>query len=309
VWGHGTFGIADVCAPSWSKPNERDGTFIDAWLRQGYAVVAPDYQGLGTRGVHPYLQRKPEGYSTLDAARAALAAHPKQIANRVILAGQSQGSGAVLNATYLAKGYAPSLNILGTVATALVWRAPGTSNPAEEITGSDSARYMIMRMMSGGLPDSAPAPDALLTDKGALLRETASAHCSRDLVPVARDNAITSTNAVNIPAEKVMTMLSSLDMPPGRLTIPIFIGTGRADEAIAPQSQYRTVREMCRRGDRIIWHTYSGVGHSATSISALRDSIPFANALLKGAKPSSTCASIADPGARQAPARDIPFNN
>jgi hypothetical protein len=31
---------------------------LDGWLARGYAVVAPDYQGLGTPGGHPYI---PEG--------------------------------------------------------------------------------------------------------------------------------------------------------------------------------------------------------------------------------------------------------
>lgn len=31
---------------------------LDGWLARGYAVVAPDYQGLGTLGAHPYMNAK-----------------------------------------------------------------------------------------------------------------------------------------------------------------------------------------------------------------------------------------------------------
>src|SRR5262249_22027525 len=70
AWAHGTVGIADVCAPSNLKRSERDTKYLNHWLGQGYAVVASDYQGLGTPGGHPYLATKPEAYSVLDAIRA-----------------------------------------------------------------------------------------------------------------------------------------------------------------------------------------------------------------------------------------------
>jgi hypothetical protein len=70
AWAHGTVGIADVCAPSWAGRSEPDITYLNHWLDQGYAVVASDYQGLGTPGGHPYLTTRPEAYSVLDSVRA-----------------------------------------------------------------------------------------------------------------------------------------------------------------------------------------------------------------------------------------------
>jgi aryl-alcohol dehydrogenase-like predicted oxidoreductase len=63
AWAHGTIGTADVCAPSWAGRSERDITYLNHWLDQGYAVLASDYQGLGTPGGHPYLTTRPEAYS------------------------------------------------------------------------------------------------------------------------------------------------------------------------------------------------------------------------------------------------------
>src|SRR3984893_2417396 len=50
AWAHGTVGVADVCAPSFGGRSERDLTYLNFWLQQGYAIVATDYQGLGGRG-------------------------------------------------------------------------------------------------------------------------------------------------------------------------------------------------------------------------------------------------------------------
>ena len=60
----------------------------------------------------------------LDAARAAVNQSNGQIANAIIITGQSQGSGAALGATRLAPSYAPDLNIKASIATASFPRFP-----------------------------------------------------------------------------------------------------------------------------------------------------------------------------------------
>lgn len=309
VWGHGTFGIADVCAPSWKRPTPRDGAYADAWLKAGFAVVAPDYQGLGTKGVHPYLQRRPEGYSVLDSARAALAAYPGQIANRVILTGQSQGSGAVLNATAVWRAYAPDVRLLGTIATALVWRAEDKPEPARDAMEPDSARYAVMRMMSGGLRPGSPAPEALLSAKGKALVPVAASACSRDLVPVLKREGIDGPNAFAVPPQRMAALLGSLAAPRVNLHVPVMVATGKADALIPPAAQFAAVRALCHYGNRVTWKTYARVGHSGTSNYALRDAIPFARSLLAGMPPATSCARLASPGPLDTLDPAIPFND
>ena len=309
VWGHGTFGIADVCAPSWKRPTPRDGSYTDAWLQRGFAVVAPDYQGLGTRGVHPYTQQKPEGYSVLDAARAALAAYPDQIANRVILTGQSQGSGAVLSATILAPRYAPELRLFGTIATALVQRADDRFAVASDVLGDDSVRYLVMRLLGGGFRPGSPTPDEVFTSKGALLREAARTSCSRDLIPVAREHGITARNAFSVQPEQIARMPQSLAVEKVKVSVPLFVGTGLADSVIPPRQQYDAVVALCGLGDHVQWNTYDGVNHSATSNRAIADAIGFAQAMLAGQAPRSNCGKLVEPGALQKADRSIPFSD
>ena len=59
TWGHGTTGAADRCAPSVeaSRPLRVNpaNDLIQDWVDRGWAVVRTDYEGLGTRGLHPYL--------------------------------------------------------------------------------------------------------------------------------------------------------------------------------------------------------------------------------------------------------------
>lgn len=90
-WGHGTVGIADVCAPSWQGRSYRDVQYLSRWLDEGYAIVATDYQGLGVPGGHPLLNNRMAAYGILDAAKAVVAGVPG-LANKVLIVGQSQGA-------------------------------------------------------------------------------------------------------------------------------------------------------------------------------------------------------------------------
>ncbi|OPG75723.1 lipase, partial [Pseudomonas ogarae] len=76
AWAHGTLGIADACAPSWTGWRDRDAAYINRWLAHGFAVVATDYQGLGGPGPHPYTFWQAEGRSVLDSIRAARSIRP-----------------------------------------------------------------------------------------------------------------------------------------------------------------------------------------------------------------------------------------
>src|SRR5690625_5966931 len=71
AWAHGTTGIADRCAPSLNPASERDAAFLNHWLQTGYAIVATDYEGLGTPGPQPYLHCASEAYSIIHSVQAA----------------------------------------------------------------------------------------------------------------------------------------------------------------------------------------------------------------------------------------------
>src|SRR4051794_14289642 len=67
-WAHGTSGLGDSCAPSRMGPAlpQRDRPYLARWMREGYAIVATDYVGLGTPGLHPYLHGQSQAHSVVD---------------------------------------------------------------------------------------------------------------------------------------------------------------------------------------------------------------------------------------------------
>ncbi|WP_256962370.1 lipase family protein [Streptomyces sp. NRRL B-24572] len=115
----GTQGLADKCAPSrqMAEGTEYEGLPVKNLLDQGWAVVVTDYQGLGTPGVHTYMDREAEGRAVLDSLRAAQRLQGTQLPadGPVALYGYSQGGGAAAAAAELAPSYAPELQIKGAV--------------------------------------------------------------------------------------------------------------------------------------------------------------------------------------------------
>jgi len=129
VFGHGTVGVAPQCAPSVTTAATGQWEYdvlVAALVAQGYVVVAPDYEGLGSAemGVnpgHPYLDLRSAGQSMALAAVAAKRILTHQLTGAWAAFGHSQGGHAALAGAQfsdLASQLEPSLQYKGTVAVA-----------------------------------------------------------------------------------------------------------------------------------------------------------------------------------------------
>lgn len=119
VWAHGTTGVADACAPSKAALTDSTKDLISKLLAAGYVVVAPDYEGLGTAGIHPFLNVKSEAYSITDAVVATrnyLSQRNLLTSKKWLTVGHSQGGHAALSAAQYASR--AQLDYKGTVAVA-----------------------------------------------------------------------------------------------------------------------------------------------------------------------------------------------
>lgn len=116
IWAHGTTGVADICAPSRLALGSDVKNMISKFLAEGYVVVAPDYEGLGSAGDHPFLNVKSEAYSITDAVVAARNWLGTKASKQWVTVGHSQGGQAALGAAQYASR--AQLNYKGTVAIA-----------------------------------------------------------------------------------------------------------------------------------------------------------------------------------------------
>ncbi|MDV7172775.1 lipase family protein [Gordonia amicalis] len=131
VVGPGTIGQGDQCAASkmMTLPVSIDitkpsiGVNYTApetyyMLLNGVRVFVTDYIGMGTPGIHTYVNRSETGHAMLDGARAAFRASGAPADAPVGFAGYSQGGGAAASAAELAATYAPELNVRASYAGA-----------------------------------------------------------------------------------------------------------------------------------------------------------------------------------------------
>src|ERR1035437_1172382 len=310
AWAHGTLGVSDRCAPSWTGHKTRDATYIERWLENGFAVLATDYQGLGGPGPHPYLIWQAEGRSVLDGARAVLAAHSEKLARKVFITGQSQGSGAALGATVIAPSYAPDVSLLATVATGVVSTFPDGPYHPPQPTTIGSPIYVTLMMLGGAIPDGAPSADDLATDKGKLLLKAAREGCTAEMRELARQEGITADNAYVEPLAKIEAGLTPVtDMSAVRLPVPVLLGTGLADSTLVPTRQFAAVSAFCAAGSQVIWKTYSGTTHNGGVNASFPDALAFFREVLEGRKPQSNCENSVAPDAPGTPTPGIDFND
>ncbi|MFO0550999.1 MAG: alpha/beta fold hydrolase [Polyangiaceae bacterium] len=122
VAAHGTVGVADDCAPSKSDAPWADYLSLP-FAAHGYAVIAPDYAGLGTDGVQGYGDGRDTALSSLHAARA-LSLLVGGGANRAVVVGHSQGGGTALSMQAVEHEEAATLGVKieGVVAVAPGWQ-------------------------------------------------------------------------------------------------------------------------------------------------------------------------------------------
>lgn len=299
AWAHGTLGVADVCAPSWAGHRPRDAHYLNRWLEQGFAVVATDYQGLGGPGPHPYLHWEAEGRSVLDAVRAALGAHGGRLANRVVISGQSQGSGSALGASRIAATYAPELNLVATIATGLVSSFPQGPVRLEPVVSGRGApsRFTMLRLVGGGLPDTGPDAESLVSERGAGLLQKARETCVDELRGHEQQQGLDLAQALRIePAQLNALLLPATDMDAARLPAPLFLGTGLADRTIVPRRQFAAVAALCAAGNRLVWTAYPGITHNGIVNAAFDDSLALVRRVLAGGSVPDGCGSLREPG-------------
>lgn len=305
AWAHGTVGIASQCAPSLNPYTPRNSAYLSEWIKRGFAIVATDYQGLGTSGVHPYLNTRAEAYNVLDSVRAALKGVPG-LSNKVMIVGQSQGAGAAFAAAAFAPQYAPDLNIRGTVATGIPYMSPQivqammASNQKKSPKTKQAASvdpvvaYGLLIGASYGGINSSFDPATAFTPKAMNAYNAASKVCLTPLLDEVKKDHLTQRNAFRPDMAKVLTpALKTMMYPTLKLSQPLFVGTGTADVDVATAGQLALVHDACAAGTLVQAHLYKGKDHSGAVLTSLPDSEIFTKAVMNGETLTPQCSPVA----------------
>jgi pimeloyl-ACP methyl ester carboxylesterase len=265
TWAHGTTGIADTCAPTRRDVPARPA-LLEQWLRRGYAVLRTDYQGLGTPGVHLFLNGVAEGRSVLDIVRAARRLD-KRIGKRVVIAGHSQGGHAALWAAALAPRYTPELKVRGTVAFApashigtLFTVTRRVSSPGGGLTGLGS---LIIR--SADAADPALGIPGLLTPQASALYGETLKDCLSTLDASTSWGGLAPAQIFKPQADlsPLIAFLNAKVDPEGlRIKTRVRVEQGEADATVFPAFTDQLVQEYTRHHVPVTYKTYDGIDHA-----------------------------------------------
>lgn len=268
----GTYGQGDQCAPSrlFNQGIHYSGGFditygyeqgfVATMVARGFAVVVTDYEGLGTPGVHTYLNRASEGHAVIDAARAAMRLPGTSLDPHgpVAFWGYSQGGGASASAVELAPTYAPDLNLVGA------WAGAPPADPSTVMPFADGSilagaiGYVLNGIIAAYPEAEAPIREAL-TPRG------------EDMVDKTKDQCIAQTLAdfgfrhlqpyFNMPLselgerEPVKSIFAEQKIGRYRPKAPAFIDQNRFDGVVPWVPAHQLALDWCAQGADVEFFT------------------------------------------------------
>ena len=231
VWGHGTTGLADQCAPSVSPsvfwPEARAA--IAALLDRGWTVAAPDYPGLGTPGAHPYLIGASAARSMIDIVKAARRLD-SALSTQYAVDGHSQGGQGALFANEIAAGYDGPLVLRGTAAIAPVSNADLF---APLVPGTAAQGYLVMGLYGLQAVDPTVNPNTLLAAPARQRTGVLASGCLYQILdafaPLTATELLVGGALPDPVVAKLARYLNPGQSAPGA---PILLVQGTADEAV-----------------------------------------------------------------------------
>jgi pimeloyl-ACP methyl ester carboxylesterase len=292
---HGTTGIAQGCAPSlepFTKKLGTAGSFYSIYgapfISQGYAVVMPDYQGMGAPGPFSYLVGDLEGKNTLDSIRAAKNFSDLKTSDQIFVWGHSQGGHASAFTSQLAASYAPDVKLSGAVMLA---PAVELAQLVEHIFSAEKAAPTtgLMLMVTQAWPQAYPE-----------LQQVSLLKPDANVKPVLDECLLGAILPTLKPPSAYFTE-SPLNSPPWTarvnenipdvtlLKVPTMIGQGEKDTIVYPPSSQAFAKSLCEAGTPVFFKFYPDAGHLDLPQYATADTLVWMQDILQGKPPQSNC--------------------
>lgn len=285
AWAHGTTGVGDDCSlTTATHRSDLEKRYLAHWLGRGYAVVSADYPGLGSPGLHRYLDGPSAANSVVDIVRAA---HRTQVplSDRWMVVGHSQGGHAALHTATVATERAPELDFRGTVATGApanlehLFPAGGPGFPDPGLTGLVSFSGYIL----AGIRDAYPHVDVdgYLTPQGREVVDRAETLCYDDLEASVRDVSVGDLVAVPMSQGDLPAAFEDyLAVPTGGYDRPVLLAHGVHDVMVPLPLSAALAAGMRNSGADVQYRVYPA-GHFTLVEQALGEVTEFVARLLR----------------------------
>jgi len=290
----GTQGMADRCAPSrqFSEGIEYEGIGIEGLLLRGYAVAMPDYEGLGTVGVHTYMDRVSQGRATLDVVRAAqrLSGTGLSSTSPVGLMGYSQGGGAAASAVELASTYAPELRLKGAVVGAVPADLTKVATNLDGGLYSSFAFFALRGLAASYDVDLSP----YLNATGRATSARVETECVFDLL----NNAFVKSSTLSyngqpmstlMAAEPFKSIVAAQRIGTIKPTVPVLVTHSALDDVIPYSVGKQMAKSWCGKGANVFFSTNVAPLHVGGILPQTAEALPFFEARFLGLPQLSNC--------------------
>jgi acetyl esterase/lipase len=296
AWTHGTSGVATRCAPSLSPVFWIHSPGLEG-VRKGYVVVAPDYPGLGSAGVHPYLVGPDTGRSVLDAVRAARSISGAAAGNRFAVWGESQGGHAALWTGQIAHAYAPDLQLVGVAAAApptdLIQNLRQVPNKAvgammTAFLGYSWSHHYDAPLAAFAGPQTRGIITRLAQNNCIELEKKPKLGTMLGIVTVQ-----SRLKGKDLGTIEPWARLARTNSPSTRsFGVPLLIAQNPKDDLVAPAVTRAYAHALCAAGARLHYVSITGSGHATSAKDSSRETLAWIADRFAGKRAPSSCGHI-----------------
>ena len=267
-WGHGTVGMADVCAPS--RGSGMTGDYIlytqnlyNKFLRAGFAVVRSDYEGLGTPGPHPYLIGPSEGRSMVEIVTAARQLD-KSLGTSLIVAGHSQGGQSGLFAAPLVASLTPKIELKGVLVYAPASHFYQQKTLLPLLSSPSSLSALATMILTSAAREAKVNAAPLLSDPAQALLPQLEQVCSPQLAGADSFGGLAPSTLLREGADLGAVDGQLLAMNPSvKLKTPALIMQGASDSTVFPNFTQDLINEITLKSKvKPTYKIYPGLTHS-----------------------------------------------
>lgn len=288
AWGHGTSGVARLCAPSVMKDVYYGDEGLMPMVAAGFAVVATDYHGLGTEGPHQYVNKVAQAHDVVYSIPAAHAA-VHSLGSKWVVVGHSQGGLAAWGVAEAEYGLKDP-DYLGAVSVA------GVAREADFFShlGSTSGVGFYLAFMAAGIHARYPQfnPRDLISD--AVLEHYDDVTTQGCFYYGYATYAAAPKGTLLRPqwekSEWIHRFFEGNAVAHAPIGGPLFVIAGEADQTVPIQGVRAAVKQMCAAKQLVTFRSYPGLDHDPTMEKSTPDQLEWIRARLAGKPATSNCA-------------------
>jgi pimeloyl-ACP methyl ester carboxylesterase len=305
IFGSGTTGIADTCAPSLENMAvENIGNYHNHMIVQaaeGYTSIFPDYEGFhDPSATQAYFISESEAKTLIGSILSLLELKPEQPAlekvaiETVFLSGYSQGGHSALSAAKAWDILPPSIKLAGIVEFAGAadvqalfvdspWLASYLVQSYTEYYGSNLQSFEILQ--DKWLRDLRKNNDELCVNAAYTF------YPQKSLSAVYTAKFIDALESDTWPAalenwhEKIIENTPLTNLP----SVPHLSIQGGADPIVTASTQVKNVAKLCQQGHQVTYTEYPGINHFSIRTAGFTQSNQWMKDVLAGTTPPTNC--------------------